>query len=70
MATLAVTHGREGRRVGRGADLLRRRLGCDELGVRLFDLAQLADQDVVLGVGDFRVVELVVPDVVVLDLLA
>ena len=38
--------------------------------MRLFDLAQLADQDVVLGVGDFRVVELVVPDVVVLDLLA
>src|SRR3954469_9322149 len=36
----------------------------------LLDGAQLADQRVVLGVGDLGVVELVIAEVVVLDLLA
>jgi hypothetical protein len=50
------------------ADLLRRRVGGPQVGIRLLDLPQLAQQSVVVGVRDLRVVEDVVPMVVVLEL--
>ena len=52
------------------ADLLGRRVGRDELGELLLERPQLADQLVVLGVADGRVVELVVAPVVLGDLRA
>jgi hypothetical protein len=39
------------------ADALRRRLRCDELGVRRFERAQLVHQRVVLTVGELRRVQ-------------
>ena len=65
----AVAHGREGRGVRSGAHLLSGRVGRHQVGVCLLDRPQLADQGVVLGVGDLGVVELVVADVVMFDLL-
>ena len=57
--------GEERRR--RGADLLAGRVGRDELGELRLELPQLADEGVVVGVGDRGRVELVVEPVVVLD---
>ena len=55
----AVLDGRE--QVGRrAADALRGRVGRDELGEALLELAELAHQLVVLGVGDLGVVQDVV----------
>ena len=65
-----MAHRRERRSIGGSSDFLGGRVGGDELGIRLFDRPQLADEGVVLGIGDLRVVELVVPEVVVLNLLA
>ena len=53
---------------GLPADALRRRVGRPQLGVLLLERAQLAQQVVVLGVRDLRVVEHVVAVVVVLEL--
>ena len=49
------------------ADALRRRVGRDELGVRLLERLQLVEERVVGGVLDLRVVEDVVAVVVVPD---
>ena len=54
----------------RGADGLGGRVGRDQRRVVGLELPQLADQEVVLGVGDLRRVERVVALVVVLDQLA
>jgi hypothetical protein len=51
----------------RGSDGGGRRRRDGELGVRFLERAQLGDQGVVLGVGDLRVVVLVVAPGVVLD---
>ena len=51
----------------RAADALRRAVGGDELGERLFQRPELPHELVVLGVGDLRVVQDVVPIVVVVD---
>ena len=53
----------------RATDMARRRIDRDQLGVLRLDLPQLANQEVVLGVGDLRTVVGVVPLVVVRDLL-
>src|SRR5215210_201920 len=50
------------------ADALRRRVRREQLGMIFFDPSQLAQQVVVVGVGDLRVVEDVVAVVVVGDL--
>ena len=52
------------------ADLLRRAVGGDQLRVALFEFAQLAEQRVVIGVADLRVVVDEIAAVVVSDLLA
>ena len=44
--------------------------GDDQFGMLALQLQQLADQQVVVGVGDLRAVERVVPLVVIGDLLA
>jgi hypothetical protein len=48
--------------------LLRRRVGRDEVGVLLLQRPQLPDEGVVVGVGDDRLVEVVVAAVVLPDL--
>ena len=53
---------------GLGAHSLRRRVGGDEVGVLLFQPAELAHQVVVLGVADLRLVEREVEMVVTVDL--
>ena len=55
---------------GGAADALRRRVGRDELGVRLLDREELADERVVLGVGDLGPVEDVVEVLVPAELVA
>ena len=52
---------------GRRTDTLRRRVGCDELGVLGLERLQLVEQRVVRAVGDLGVVEDVVAVEVVLD---
>ena len=52
------------------ADALRRRIGRAQLGMRRFEIEQLAQQRVVLRVGDRRVVEDVVAVVRVFELRA
>src|SRR4030088_1577486 len=52
-----------------GADLLRRRIGRDQVGARLLDLAQLEEQRVVLRVRYLGLVENVVSVLVAADLL-
>ena len=60
-----------GEQAARGAaDGLARRIDDDELGMVGLELAQLTDEQVVVAVGDLRVVELVVAAVVVGDQLA
>jgi hypothetical protein len=55
---------------GRRADALSRRIGRDEIRILFFERLELAQQPVVFGVGNFRVVEHVVAIVVMLDLSA
>ena len=55
---------------GHGADPLRRRVGARELRMLGFQLLETAEEGVVLGVRDERVVEHVVAVIVVLDLAA
>ena len=50
-----------------GAHALRRRVRRRQVGIRLLQLLQLAEQAVVLGVGDLRRIGDVVEIVVVLD---
>ena len=61
-----MAHGGELRR-GRGADLVRDRLGLGELGMVGLEAPQLDDEGVVLGVGDLRRVQPVVAVGVVAD---
>ncbi len=61
--------GRESFR-GRSAYALRRGIGPRELGVRALQLEQLAQQRVVLAVGQLRIVEHVVTVVRLIDLQA
>ena len=58
---------RRTRRSGARADALRRRIGAAQLRVRRFERLQLAEQAVVLRVGDLRRVLDVVEPVVALD---
>ncbi len=60
-----------GKRRRRGAaDGLSGRIGLDQIGVRLLEIPQLADEEVVVGIGDLGFVVLVVPLVVMADLRA
>src|SRR5690606_28089019 len=65
-----MLHRREARLGDGGADPLGRGVGRDEVGVLLLEGAQLPHELVVLGVGDRRIVEDVVPVVGLCDLLA
>src|SRR5262245_33966910 len=49
----------------RGADALGGRIGRDEIGVRDLELLQRAEQRIVLGIRDLRIVEDVIAVVVV-----
>ena len=51
----------------RRADALRGGIGSDQVGMLCFQMLQLAQQLVVLGVGDYRRIEDVVAVVVVVD---
>ena len=52
------------------ADLLGGAVGGDQLGIALFELAQLGEERVIIGVADFRVVVDEIAAVVMADLLA
>jgi len=55
---------------GRSADALGGRVGGDEFGILGLDVLQPLEQPVVLGVGNYGVIERMVKMVVVGDLLA
>ena len=52
------------------ADLLTGGIRCDDLRVLLFDVLQLAEQSIVFGVGDFRLILAIVKLVVTVNFFA